>query len=161
MSKAHSIYTVSFYISLFPSTDLTNYDDLRCSSTVTSIQALNQIFYLTTSFPGLYNIFIELYTERLLLRGVPSSHEGLLVSSRRALYSINDNAVSRIGKELLTLSFKIGSTWGVWKGSNNRDLCLCYRHQDQAVNTPYPWDELNDLAQRLLEHVKSIVAYLK
>lgn len=159
MSKARSIYTVSLY--LFPSTDLINYDDLRCSSTVTSIQALNQIFCLATSFPGLYNIFIELYTKQLLLRGVPSSHEGLLASSRRALYSINDNAVNRIGKELLTLSFEIGSTWSVWKRSNNRDLCLCYRHRDQAVNTPYPWDAVNDLVSRLLEHVKNIVAYLK
>lgn len=135
--------------------------DLRSLTIMTSVQARDQIAYLSTSIPAIRDIFDKLCTSQMLLRDLPAGHEILLTSTRRALYSVKDNRINRIGKELLTLSTSVIILSTNWRAGDIRDSLLCHSHKNWALKEPFPSTKLQFLYNQIVNKLDEIMGNLR
>lgn len=135
--------------------------DLRSPTIMTSVQARDQIAYLSTSIPAIRDIFDKLCTSQILLRDLPAGHEILLTSTRRALYSVEDNKINDIGKELLTLGTSVNILYTQWRVGDMSDNLLCHLHRDLAIKAPYPSSKLHFLYKQIFDKIHEIMGNLR
>lgn len=128
---------------------------------MTSVQARDQIMYLSTSIPAIRDIFDQLCASQILLRDLTSGHEILLTSTRRALYSVKDNRINQIGKELLTLSTSVNVLHTRWRAGETRDYLLCHSHKNRALKEHYPSTKLQFLYEQIVNKVDEIMVNLR